>query len=111
MVADFFAQHGWEVIVASDGEAALGLMRERQPELVCLDLNLPSLSGYDICEMIRSDCILKDTPVLMTSARTSVDVRAFSLECGADAYLAKPYALDQLAAVAETLASSGIARR
>ena len=111
MVADFLGQHGWDVVVASDADTALRIMRDRRPELVYLDLNLPSSSGYDVCEAIRADGILKDTPILMTSARISVDVRAFSLEAGANVFLAKPYGLDHLAAVAEQLVSSVMVRR
>ena len=106
MVAHFLAQRGWDVVVASNGDTALLIARERRPQLVYLDVNLPRLSGYDVCEQIRSDPHLHDLPVLMTSARSSIDVRAFSLEAGANAYLAKPYELEHLAAVAERLVMS-----
>jgi two-component system, OmpR family, phosphate regulon response regulator PhoB len=70
---------------------------------VCLDLNLPRISGYDVCEQIRADVALKDISILITSARNSLDVRVFSLEAGADAYLTKPYGLKQLAGEIERL--------
>ena len=96
MVAEHLAAEGFDVCLASDGEMALRVARERLPGVVCLDLNLPRTSGYDVCEQIRKDPALKDISILMTSARRSLDVRVFSIEAGADAYLTKPYGLDQL---------------
>ena len=72
------------------------MIRDRLPGVVCLDLNLPRISGYDVCEQIRADLAIKDISILITSARNSLDVRVFSLEAGADAYLTKPYGMNQL---------------
>jgi DNA-binding response OmpR family regulator len=87
---------GFDVCLASDGEEAMQMVRERHPGVVCLDLNLPRISGYDVCEQIRADPAIQDISILMTSARRSLDVRVFSLEAGADAYLTKPFGMDQL---------------
>ena len=96
LVAEHLIDAGFDVCLASDGETALQLVRERRPGLVCLDLNLPRISGYDVCEQIRTDPAANDIAILMTSARNSLDIKVFSLEAGADAYLAKPYALHRL---------------
>ena len=96
MVAEHLAEAGFDVCVAPDGEVALQIIRARRPAVVCLDLNLPRISGYDVCEQIRADPAIKDISVLITSARNSFDVRVFSLEAGADAYLIKPYGMKQL---------------
>ena len=109
-VAELLIERGWNVALASDGDIALHSMRENRPELVCLDLNLPNISGYDVCEAMRSDPLLKDIPVLMTSARVTLDVRANSIEAGADVYLAKPFDFDDLAARIEELVASRPAR-
>jgi CheY-like chemotaxis protein len=100
-LAAYLEQDGWEIELASDGDDALRITRERRPELVCLDLNLPDISGYDVCERIRSDPALAGTIIVMMSARATIDVRAYSLEAGADAYLAKPYELEELSATIE----------
>ena len=89
--------------VAADGDAGLRLARARRPDLVYLDLNLPKASGFEICEVIRADPILKDVVILMTSARGTVDVHAYSIEAGANAYLAKPYGLDRLTEMLDDL--------
>jgi DNA-binding response OmpR family regulator len=95
------AQHltrlGLEVVEVNDGDDALSAMRERRPDLLLLDLNLPRISGYEVCEQVRSDPQLKDLIVLVTSERESLEARAHSFEAGADAYLGKPYSLRQLA--------------
>jgi DNA-binding response OmpR family regulator len=97
LVAEHLIDAGFDVCLASDGEVALQIIRERLPALVCLDLNLPRISGYEVCEQIRADPELQGISILITSARNSLDVRVFSLEAGADAYIIKPYALSDLA--------------
>ena len=96
MVAEHLLEAGFDVCLAQDGEIAMQVIRERLPGVVCLDLNLPRISGYDVCEQIRADLTLQHISILITSARNSLDVRVFSLEAGADAYLTKPYAMKQL---------------
>jgi two-component system, OmpR family, phosphate regulon response regulator PhoB len=96
-VAQQLEDYGFEVLTASDGESAMRLMRERRPALVYLDMNLPNVSGYDVCEQIRTDPSLQDIPVVMTSAQTSVSVRASCIEAGADAFVPKPFQLDVFA--------------
>ncbi|MET0595682.1 MAG: response regulator [Polyangiaceae bacterium] len=96
IVAEYLTEAGFNVCVATDGETALQLIRTKRPAVVCLDLNLPRISGYDVCEQIRADPAIGDTRILITSARNSFDVKVFSLEAGADAYLIKPYGLKQL---------------
>jgi CheY-like chemotaxis protein len=96
-VAEQLADYGFEVATASDGESALRLIHERRPALVYLDMNLPTLSGYDVCEQIRTDPSLQDLPVVMTSAHTSITVHAACIEAGADAFVPKPFQLDAFA--------------
>src|SRR5215831_11737255 len=95
-VAIHLSMHGFEVLVASDGETALQLVRERRPSLVYIDLCLPHISGYEVCERLRADAELRGIIILMTSAGGMVDKEAHSLEAGADMYLPKPFDLDEL---------------
>jgi DNA-binding response OmpR family regulator len=96
LVAEHLVAEGFDVHLASDGEVAMRMVRELLPGVLCLDLNLPRISGYDVCEQIRMDPAIQDVSILMTSARNSLDVRVYSLEAGADAYLTKPYGMKQL---------------
>jgi DNA-binding response OmpR family regulator len=96
-VTEHLTRLGMDVIAVADGDAALSCIRERRPDLLCLDLSLPRISGYEVCEQIRNDPELQDLAVIMTSERASLEERAHSYEAGADAYLSKPHSLDKLA--------------
>lgn len=96
LVAEHLLEAGFDVCLAQNGEVAMQVIRERLPGVVCLDLNLPRISGYEVCEQIRADLTIKDISILVTSARNALDAKVFSFEAGADAYLAKPYGMKEL---------------
>jgi two-component system phosphate regulon response regulator PhoB len=96
-VTAYLSTRGMDVVAVSDGDAALSAVRERRPDIVCVDVKLPRMSGYEVCEAIRSDAELAGIVVLMTSRRVSLEARAYSYEAGANGYLAKPYSMEQLA--------------
>ena len=82
--------------IAKDGEEALFMMKTNNFDAVVLDINLPKLSGFDLCKEIRSQ--REDMPILMLSARDSVKDKVKGLDFGADDYLSKPFSLDELLA-------------
>ncbi|OFV93148.1 MAG: hypothetical protein A3G76_07945 [Acidobacteria bacterium RIFCSPLOWO2_12_FULL_65_11] len=84
--------------IVGSGDAALKAMTERPPDLVILDLNLPVLSGMEVCRHLRARSDLRHVPVIMLTARTSEDDRVSGLELGADDYITKPFSLRELAA-------------
>jgi DNA-binding response OmpR family regulator len=84
--------------IVSSGDAALKAVTEQAPDLVILDLNLPVLSGIEICRILRSRSDLKHVPIIMLTARTSEDDRVTGLELGADDYITKPFSLRELTA-------------
>src|SRR4051812_11954091 len=89
------AYDGYEVEVAPSGEAGLRAALERPPDLVVLDVMMPGLDGLEVCRRLRAG---GDVPVLMLTARDEVIDRVQGLDAGADDYLAKPFALDELLA-------------
>lgn len=89
------ALEGYEVLIAADGEAALELAESRGPDLVVLDVMLPGLDGLTVCQRLRA---YRSTPILMLTARDAVPDRVAGLDSGADDYLVKPFALDELLA-------------
>jgi DNA-binding response OmpR family regulator len=96
LVALRLERAGYQVLKATDGEAALALVRERRPALVVLDVMMPRRSGFDVLATLRADPELRDTKVIMLSARVQdVDVER-GLEAGADAYLIKPFKFSDL---------------
>ena len=90
LVAEHLLAVGFDVCRAQTGEMAMQMIRERLPDVVCLDLNLPRISGYDVCEQICADVALKEISILITSARNSLDVRVFSLEAAPTPILPSP---------------------
>jgi two-component system response regulator MprA len=108
---------GYDVELASDGAEALGALSERRPDMIVLDVMMPRLDGLEACRRLRA---AGDTlPVLMLTARDGVGDRVAGLDAGADDYLVKPFALEELLARVRALlrrsmivnTASGAARR
>ena len=92
--------------IARDGETALRLAREARPDLIVLDLMLPLINGFEVCHRLRADPALRDTKVLILTARGRQSEIKRGLEAGANAYMTKPFATrDLLGAVAELLSA------
>src|SRR5689334_15098733 len=87
---------GYEVSLAADGEAGLAAVRDEDPDAVILDVMMPRLDGLEMCRRLRAEGIL--VPVLMLTARDTVGDRVAGLDAGADDYLVKPFALQELLA-------------
>ncbi|MBE8520655.1 response regulator transcription factor [Amycolatopsis sp. H6(2020)] len=87
---------GYAVETAKDGQAALDVIREREPDGVILDVTMPVLDGLETCRRLRAAGNL--VPVLMLTARGDVTARVAGLDAGADDYLAKPFSLQELLA-------------
>jgi DNA-binding response OmpR family regulator len=83
----------YQVLVAYDGQQALSLARQKNPDLVILDLMLPNIDGLDICRILRAE---SNIPIIMLTARASEDEKLLGLELGADDYLTKPFSLREL---------------
>ncbi len=87
---------GYEVVVASDGGEGLVSARQSNPDVVVLDLMLPSLSGMEVCKALRRDGSI--LPIIMLTARDSEIDRIGGLESGADDYVTKPFSMRELIA-------------
>ena len=91
---------GYDVATASDGKSGLARALERPPQLVVLDLMLPGLDGMEVCRRLRAG---GDVPILMLTAKDAISDRVAGLETGADDYLVKPFALEELLARVKAL--------
>ncbi|MDO5657176.1 MAG: phosphate regulon transcriptional regulator PhoB [Paracoccus sp. (in: a-proteobacteria)] len=89
---------GFEVVMAENGDEALLLVREEQPDLIVLDWMLPNVSGIEVCRQIKADPATRNIPVVMLSARGDEGDRVRGLETGADDYVVKPYSVVELMA-------------
>jgi two-component system response regulator MprA len=86
---------GYRVDAAADGQIGLDMARENPPDLVLLDIMLPGIDGLEVCRRIRS---VSDVPILMLTAKETIEDRVIGLDAGADDYLVKPFAFDELMA-------------
>ena len=91
LVTTRLRRDGFEVISARNGEEALALAHERQPDIAVLDIGMPKLDGLEVLQAIRADEVLKNIRVLLLTAKAQEsDVRR-GYEMGADAYVRKPF--------------------
>ena len=98
-VARVLQRAGFSVVSAVDGAAGLEAARRRRPDVVVLDVDLPDLSGFEVCQRLRADPRTRRVPVVhLSAARTSVENRVEGLDSGADAYLVHPVVPTELVA-------------
>jgi DNA-binding response OmpR family regulator len=91
-------REGFRVRVASTGEDGINLILERPPSLVLLDLNLPYMSGFEMCRRLRSEPATSRIPILILTARTDESDKVLGLNLGADDYITKPFGMRELVA-------------
>jgi two-component system response regulator VicR len=87
---------GYQVRTASDGASGLSILESEEPDVLILDLMLPEVSGYEICQKLRDEG--RDTPILMLTARGEETDRVLGLDLGADDYVTKPFSIRELLA-------------
>jgi len=85
----------YQVATASDGETGLRMIRDREPDLVLLDILMPGLDGFEVCELARR---FSEVPIIMLTARSQVESISRGLEIGADDYVVKPFGHAELVA-------------
>lgn len=93
---DVLVAEGFSVTTASNGMEAIELVHNDVFDLIFLDIDMPNLSGLQVCRMLRNDQSYRDIPIIMLSARDAKADKFWGLEVGADAYLTKPYKPDEL---------------
>ncbi len=87
---------GYEVVTAANGEEAVQQAVKELPDLALMDVRMPRMTGYDACRAMKANPELKDIPVVCLSAKGQEGEIATGLEAGAEEYLLKPFAPDQL---------------
>jgi two-component system response regulator MprA len=105
MLERTFAAEGYTVVGAADGGAALAAIERSAPDLVVLDVAMPGVDGLAVCRRLRSNGLA--VPVLLLTARDAVPDRVAGLDAGADDYLVKPFATDELLARVRALLRRG----
>ena len=96
-------QQGYNVITANRGEDALDLIYKYKPDLVLLDIMLPGIDGYEVCEIVRLNADYRDIKIVFLTAKGREVEIAKGLALGADAYITKPFSNDELVAKVKEL--------
>lgn len=93
--------HHYEVLTAHDGQEGLEKARREKPDLIILDIMLPKMNGYEICQLLKFDEKYSKIPVVMLTAKVQEEDKALGKETGADEYMTKPFDMNDLLAVIE----------
>lgn len=100
LLQDYFANEGYEVVEAEDGEAALLKFKEAKVDLIILDIMMPHMDGWTVCRTIRN---FSDVPIIILTAKSEEDDKLLGYELGADDYITKPFSLKILMAKVKVL--------
>ena len=87
---------GFEITTAPDGKKALELIPVEMPDLILLDIMMPAVNGYQVCRELKEDPATSPIPILMVTAKSQESDRFWGMEAGADAYITKPFEMDDL---------------
>lgn len=90
------ALEGYRVITARDGQEALEKVARERPDLVLLDVEMPKVNGYRVCQRLKNDPATKKIPIIMLTVRANESDKMWGLGMGADEYLTKPFEAAQL---------------
>ena len=104
LMGDVFAAQGYELRTCPDGKTALKTIPQERPDLVLLDMNLPDMTGLDICKALKSDPRTKHIPIIiLTGEARELETRVQGLDLGADDYFFKPISPKVLVARVQSL--------
>ena len=92
-----------EILSAADGEEGLALIRLEQPELVLLDIMMPKMNGYEVCQALRDDQSLQQVKIVLLTAKGQEIDRKHGMELGAYKYLTKPFNPDEIVDLAKKI--------
>jgi CheY-like chemotaxis protein len=92
----------YDISVAMDGETALELIREENPDLILLDIMMPGIDGYQVCEELKKDPLTRDIPIIFLSAMTEIEDKTKGFELGAVDYITKPFEVVEVQARVKT---------
>jgi DNA-binding NarL/FixJ family response regulator len=102
-ISDYLELSGYIVVSAENGSKALALVEQHQPHLIVTDITMPQMDGYELVSQVRRKPAFRLLPVIFLTARTNTEERIRGYQLGCDAYLPKPFDLEELGAVIRNL--------
>jgi DNA-binding response OmpR family regulator len=103
ILKDVLESWGYKVVLAISGDTALDIVRTEIPDLILLDVMMPGLSGYEVCQILRQQDLGKNIPIILLTALSDVEDRIHGYNVGADVFLTKPVNYQELKALLEKL--------
>ena len=107
MVGKRLEVEGFDVTVAMDGQEGLKKAQNEVPDVIILDLMLPKLNGYEVCTMLKQDARYQKIPVVLFTAKAQEKDEKIGMECGANAYVRKPFRAQELIEKIRSLIGGG----
>lgn len=98
---------GIECLIAFDGEKALNLAKNHNPDLIILDVMMPKINGYKVCRLLKFDKKYKEIPILMVTARSQEEDKLIGNETGANEYITKPFEINEIVDKVKTYLNIG----
>lgn len=98
LLEEHLSQEGYEVLTASTGMQAIAVAREQQPDAILLDVMMPGVSGFDVCNILRDFPETSEIPVIFLTAVAETKRKVMGLNLGANDYITKPFDLHELSA-------------
>ncbi|MBD2667060.1 response regulator transcription factor [Richelia sinica] len=102
-ISDYLELSGYSVMTADNGQEALAMVEEYQPDLIVTDIVMPRMNGYELVRRVRQKPVFRLIPVILLTARTKTQERILGYQSGCDLYLPKPFELEELAAAIRNL--------
>jgi len=103
VLTDTLETCGYQVTTAVDGENAITKINEAAPDLILLDVQMPGLNGFEVCQRVKNDVFLRHIPVILLTAQIGTENKITGLEFGADDYITKPFSVEELLARIRTI--------
>ncbi|MDP4114835.1 MAG: hybrid sensor histidine kinase/response regulator [Bacteroidota bacterium] len=102
VLGNIFKNEGFQIAIASNGEAAISIAHSRLPDLILLDVQMPGMDGFEVCKALKNDLLTKDIPILFLTAKTENEDIIRGFELGAVDYVTKPFNNNELLARVHT---------
>ena len=100
-ILEEFKEQGVEILLAEDGRQALGIILSERPNLVFLDIMMPEINGYEVCNIVKKELKLLNTYIVLLTAKGQTEDKNRGKDVLCDKYLTKPFYFDEVLAIAE----------